>query len=135
MEKFIIHPETDLESEPYWASLKEHDAKLQKCGNCDRFRFPPLPSCPYCGVAGGEWAQISGKGTVYSWIVVHHPIDPRLIPELPFVVALIDLQEGSRVAARLTNVELDKIKVDLPVQAVYEDVDDSLTLYNFEPLN
>ncbi len=81
MERYVVHPDVDQDSEPYWQSLQEHRAKLQKCENCGRFRFPPSPSCYYCGTLGGNWEAISGRGTIYSWAVIHHPIDKRLAHE------------------------------------------------------
>lgn len=133
MEKFIIHPEKDHDSAPYWEHLREHKARLQKCERCGRFRFPPYPSCPYCGALGGEWAPVSGRGTVYSWIAIHHPVDARLASEVPFIVALIELEEGPRVAARLIGCDRERVKIGIPVKARYDDVDAELTLMNFEP--
>ena len=132
-QKYIVHPEIDQDSAPYWQSLREHRAKLQKCGRCGRFRFPPSPSCYHCGTLGGNWKVISGKGTIYSWTVVRHPIDPRLKGEVPFVIALVELEEGPRVATRLTGCDQEKVKVGMPVKAWYDDADAELTLLNFEP--
>jgi uncharacterized OB-fold protein len=132
MEKFIVHPEKDHDSVLYWEYLKEHKARLQKCENCGRFRFPPYPRCHYCGTSGGEWTLISGQGTVYSWVVVWHPIDPRLAAEVPFVVALVKLEEGPRVAGRLI-CDPEQIKGGMPVKTRYDDVDAELVLLNFEP--
>jgi len=81
---------------------------------------------------GGEWTPISGRGTAYSWVVVQHPIDPRLAAEVPFIIALIELEEGPRVAGRLI-CDHEQIKGDIPVKARYDDVDADLTLLNFEP--
>ncbi len=133
VDKFIVHPETDHDSAPYWKYLKEHKARLQKCGNCGDFRFPAYPSCPYCGKLGGEWTPISGLGTIYSWTIVCHPIDPRLAAEVPFVVVLIELEEGPRVTGRLIGCDPAEIKGNMPVKARYDDVDIDLTLMNFEP--
>jgi uncharacterized OB-fold protein len=133
MGKFILHPEMDQDSTPYWQHLREHNAQLQRCEKCGRLRFPPMPSCPYCGTLGGNWVPISGKGTVYSWIAVHHPIDPRLASETPFVLALVDLEEGPRIAGRLLNCENEKVESGMHVKALYDDVDNELTLLNFEP--
>ena len=133
-EKFIIHPEKDPDSIPYWEHLKEHQTQLQECENCGRFRFPPYPSCPYCGTLGGKWTPISGKGTIYSWIVIHHPVDRRLASEVPFIVVLVDLEEGPRVGARLIGCDRGKVKCGMSVKARYDDVDKELSLMNFEPV-
>jgi len=131
-QKFIIYPEIDHDSALYWQSLREHKAKLQKCSKCGRLRFPPSASCYYCGMLGGEWTTISGKGTIYTWIVVHHPVDPRLVKEVPFVIALVELEEGPRVAGRLLGCDHKEIDVDMHVKAQYDDIDNELTLLNFK---
>lgn len=132
MDRYIIHPEIDHDSAPYWKSLSEHAAKMQKCGSCGQFRFPPAPTCYYCGNAGGKWETISGTGKIYSWIVVHHPVDKRLAKDVPFVVALVELHEGPRIVGRIIGCSNSEIKAGLPVRAVYDDLDDELTLLNFE---
>ncbi len=132
MERYVIQPEKDYDSVPYWESLKNHKAKIQRCEECGKFRFPPAPTCYYCGKASGIWENISGKGKIYSWIVINHPIDKRLSNEVPFVVALIELHEGPRVVGRLIGCNKDEIKSGLPVQVLYDDLDSELTLMNFQ---
>ena len=133
MEKFVIHPIKNRDSVPYWDYLKKHEVHLQKCEDCGKYRFPPYPSCPYCGQMGGKWLPISGRGVVFSWIVVHQPLDPALAADVPFVVVYVDLEEGPRVVGRL-KIDKDKVKIGMPVIARYEDVDDELTLLNFDPV-
>jgi len=77
---------------------------------------------------------ISGRGKLYSWIVIQHPVDPRLATEVPFVVALVELEEGVRVIGRLVGIERDKLKGDMPVKIRYDDIDNAFTLINFEPV-
>jgi len=132
VDRYIVYPEADQDSEPYWQSLKEHKPKLQKCENCGRFRFPPSPSCYYCGTIGGKWEEISGRGKIYSWATIHHPIDKRLAEEVPFTVILVDMEEGPRIAGRLIGTDNQDIKCDMPVEAIYDDLDADLTLINFK---
>ena len=133
MENFAIAPEVDHDSIPFWDYIKAHNVHLQKCPKCSRLRFPPLPSCPYCGELGGEWTAVSGEGTIYSWVIVYHPIDPRLFSQVPFIIAMIELKEGPRIIGRLVNAQPEQIKIGMPVKVVYEDIDDNLTLLNYEP--
>jgi uncharacterized OB-fold protein len=133
VESYIVHPDIDQDSEPYWQSLREHSAKLQKCEHCGKFRFPPSPSCYYCGTPGGNWEVISGQGDIYSWAEIHHPIDKRLATDVPFTIVLVDLEEGPRIAGRLINAGQSEIKAGMPVKVRYDDIDAELTLLNFEP--
>ena len=134
MERFVIHPEMDEDSAPYWHSLQEHKTKLQKCDECGKFRFPPSPSCYYCASMEGRWELISGRGTIYSWIVVHHPVDKGFAGEVPFVVALVDLDEGPRIVGRFFGGNEGEMKMGMPVKIGYDDVSDDLTLVRLEPL-
>jgi uncharacterized OB-fold protein len=133
-EKFILPPQPDQDSKPYWEYLHEHKAHLQKCRKCGRFRFPPNPSCPHCGTLGGDWTPISGRGKVYSWIVIRHPVDPRLATEVPFTVALVELEEGVRMIGRLAGLDQSQVTAGMPVKARYDDIDNAFTLVNFEPV-
>jgi uncharacterized OB-fold protein len=76
---------------------------------------------------------ISGQGTVYSWIVVHHPVDKRLAAEVPFIVALVELAEGPRMVGRLVGCDRNEVKAGMPVTVQYDEVDGELTLLNFTP--
>ena len=134
MEKYIVYPQIDKDSAPYWKYLQEHKAHLQKCTDCGRFRFPPYPSCTYCGAMGGSWEPVSGEGTIYTWIVIHHPIDPRLAAEVPFAVVMVEMKEGVRMAGRMVGCSTDQIEAGMPVKALYDDIDDKLTLINFRPV-
>jgi hypothetical protein len=134
MERYIAHPEVDQDSEPYWQSLRNEAAKLQQCSSCGRFRFPPSPSCYYCGALEANWVEISGRGAVHTWAVIHHPIDKRLAEEVPFVVVLVDLEEGPRISGRLIGGEREALAIGMPVTVRYDDIDSEFTLLNFEPV-
>jgi uncharacterized OB-fold protein len=131
MKKFLA-PEVDLDTREYWAQLRQHRLRLQLCAQCDKFRFPPLPSCPYCGMIGGEWRDASGRGTLYTWTEIVHPLDPRLKDEVPFTMALVDLEEGPRIGGRLIGATAARLRIGMPVVVRFDDLDDELTLVNFQ---
>jgi len=128
-----IHPTTDPVSKPYWEWLKEKDFRLQKCDGCGEFRFPPYENCPYCGGKGGEWLPLSGRGKVYSWFVGNVTPDPRYKEDIPYIVVLVELEDGPRIVSRLVNCSPDEVKGDMPVIGRYHEVDQDLTLLTFEP--
>ena len=132
MKKFLS-PDITHDSEPYWSGLKRHVFQLQRCADCDKLRFPPLPSCPHCGTLGGEWTEAAPGGTLCTWSEIFHPLDPRLKDEVPFVLVLVDLDQGPRVSGRLVNADASQLKVGMPVKVRFDDLDESLTLLNFEP--
>lgn len=94
-------PEPDADSKVFWDGLKETRLFLQRCGDCSRTRFPPMPRCPYCASAKSSTIEASGSGTVYSWVVVHRSFDPAFTSEVPYTIATVDLDEGARIVGRL----------------------------------
>ena len=133
MDQHVIHPEIDQDSATFWDSAREHKVKIQRCDSCGKFRFPPSPSCYYCGQIGATWKLIEGIGTVYSWIVIHHPVDKRLANEVPFIVALVEIAEGPRIVGRMHESNPENMRAGMAVQIEYTDIDSELTLINFKP--
>jgi uncharacterized OB-fold protein len=95
----------DDESAFYWTGLTEHRVLLQQCGHCHRRRFPPMPSCPWCGATLADIVESTGSGQVYSWVTVHRAFDERWAGELPYTIAAVELRERCRMFAR---VEVDE---------------------------
>ncbi len=87
-------PQVDAESAPFWAALREHRIVMQRCGACSRLRFPPMPGCPYCGAPGREQVEVSGTGTVYSFVRVHRALTAAMHDEVPYTVAVVQLDDG-----------------------------------------
>lgn len=113
-------PATDVESRPFWEGLRARRLELQVCGACGRHRFPRMPSCPYCGTAGGTDVVVPGTGRVYSWVRVHRPLGPRSAGgELPYAVATVTLDTGPRLVGRLEPA--DRAAIDLPVRPRFVD--------------
>jgi uncharacterized protein len=125
----VAAPSADLDSAFYWNGLKEHKLLLQKCSHCSRFRFPPMPSCPYCAARDSSVVSASGNGSIYSWIVVHRAFDPAFYSDLPYTLASVDLEEGGRVVARLEGAQA---QFGMPVHAIYHDHPDWTEL-RFQP--
>lgn len=94
-------PIADEESRAYWEGLREGRLLVQQCGSCARHRFPPMPSCPWCGAPSGAAVEVAPRGTVYSWVVVHRALTPARADEVPYAVATVDLDAGCRVVARV----------------------------------
>jgi hypothetical protein len=94
-------PEPDLESAPWWDGLRAHKILLQKCSDCGRVRFPPMPSCPSCASVASQLEESPGHGTVYSFVTAGVPISPGYESPLPYTVATVELAEGPRLLARV----------------------------------
>ena len=100
-------PEPDPVSLPYWDSLKAHALELQRCGGCGKFIFYPRGICPHCFSGELGWEKVAGRGTIHSYTIIHRHWQPGFAAEAPYVVALVELDEGVRLVANLVDVAPD----------------------------
>jgi uncharacterized OB-fold protein len=91
----------DDDGAPFREGLDAGELRLQRCTACERHRFPPMPACPWCGATGTEVVRATGAGRVYSWITVHRAFDERWAADVPYTVAVVELEERCRVYARV----------------------------------
>jgi uncharacterized OB-fold protein len=115
----------------FWDALKEHRLLIQRCRGCGALRHPPRPMCPHCHDLEWDTIESSGRGTVYSFVIPHHPPLPWF-PE-PFVVALVDLAEGTRLVTNIVGVAPSDVTMGMAVQVRFEHFDDGLVLPLFVP--
>jgi uncharacterized protein len=126
----VIPPVPDADDEPFWAGVAEGRLRLQRCADCRTVQHPPSPMCPICQSVRREWFDVSGRGSVYSWIQSHHP---TAADESPRIVALIDLDEGARIVSNLRDVELSTIESGLSVEVFFDEIDGT-KLPQFRPV-
>ena len=124
---------TDL-TRPYWAAAREGRLVLQHCPGCDRRWHPPLPRCPHCHHASPGWVDAAGTGSVYTYTVVTHPTHVALAGTVPYVVAIVELDEGPRVVTGITGCAPSDVRAGMPVRVRFEAVTDEVTLPYFEPV-
>jgi len=113
----------------FWEGVNRHELVFQKCKQCGTLLHPPRPMCPKCRSAEMEWAPSKGKGTVYSWVTYRESPDPGF--KAPYSVVLVELEEGVRLVSNLVDVSPDDISIGMPVEVVFEDIADDLTLPKF----
>ena len=130
-------PQPEPIAQPYWQSLRERAIQLQRCNACSHFVFYPRVHCPSCGSRDLAWTRVSGRGKLHSFCIPHRHPSPAFQPDLPYVVALVELDEGVRLMTNLVEVEPDPAKlmalVDRPVEIVYDAVTEEVTLPKFRP--
>jgi uncharacterized OB-fold protein len=119
--------------QPFWESLRDRRVSVQRCDRCTTFRYIPKERCPSCGSMESTWTRVSGRGTVYTYTVVHRAPTPAYQAEAPYVIAHVTMEEGFRMAANLTGVAPDAVRIGLPVHLVYVDATPEWTLFGFEP--
>lgn len=127
-------PVPDTDTEPYWQAAKQHQIKLPRCKQCGHFSFPPRPDrCPRCLSTTVEWSQLSGRGTVYSFTVMHDSLVRGFPP--PYVVAQVDLEEqrGLRLTCNILDCNIQDVRIGMPVEVVFEDRTEEVSLPQFRP--
>lgn len=126
-------PQPDVESREFWEGVQARQLRLQRCRACGRFRFYPRALCPHCLAGDFDWVSASGRGTVYSYTVCHRPAGEAFAPEAPYIVVLVDLEEGVRLMSNLIGCPSEKARVGMPVEMIFEEASPAITLYKFRP--
>jgi uncharacterized OB-fold protein len=127
-------PKPTPESRPFWEAAKKRQLLVQTCDDCGVTYFYPRPLCPSCLSRSVRWIEASGRGVLYSFVVNHR--GPRKFPvEPPYVVGLVELEEGPRLMSHIVEVapDPDKLRCDMPLEVVFEDLNDEITLPKFRP--
>ncbi|MEU5433966.1 OB-fold domain-containing protein [Streptomyces sp. NPDC020719] len=120
-------PVVNRDNAGFWDGVAEHKLLIQKCDGCGELRFPWLPGCNGCGAPEWHPVEASGAGTVFSYVVMHHPPFPAFGPG-PYAVGLIELTEGVRMISNVVGVPYDKVRIGMPVRLEFLRLDDELEL-------
>lgn len=126
-------PIATLESKPFWEGCRRHELLLQRCDHCRSFWFPPSLLCPECWGTAWQWVKTGGAGTVYSFVVFHRVYHPGWADAVPYVVAVVELDEGPRLTSNIRNCDPAAVYCGMPVAVVFEDVTSTTTLPKFCP--
>lgn len=110
----------------FWDGVAAGELRVQRCAGCGALRHPPRPMCGACQSTDVDVVVASGRGTIYSYAVHHHPPLPGI--ELPLVVLLVELEEGVRLVSSLAEATPETVAIGLPVEVVFSQVDEDLTL-------
>ena len=119
-------PVMDGDSAFFWEGAEKEELRIQRCRGCSELRHPPRPMCGGCGSLEWDHAVASGRGTVHSFVVHHHP--PVFGFETPFAIALVELEEGTRIVGNLVEIDPSEVRVGLPVEACFVRIAEQWTL-------
>ena len=123
-------PVLDGDSQPFWEGIGRGELLIQRCDACQRHVFYPRSHCPHCFGDSLSWVRATGAGTIYAYTVVHQAYG-SFAGDVPFVVALVELQEGVRMMSRISGSPPEAVRIGAPVQVVFEHINDELTLPYF----
>ena len=127
-----LRPPLGHDNKWWWDGIAAGELRIQRCKQCQTLRHPPRPMCGNCQSIERDWLVSKGAGTVYSYVVMHYPPIPGY--DFPLPVALIDLDEGTRLVANVAGCKPSEVKVGMRVQARIENVDEEMKLPMFYPV-
>ena len=121
------------DTQPYWDAARNHQLALPECLSCRRFYFYPRDHCPVCSGREVRWRAVSGRGFLHTYVIAHHPA-PGFEADAPYVIAVVELEEGPRMMANIVGIEPDPalLELDMPLEVVFTERG-PMTVPNFRP--
>jgi uncharacterized OB-fold protein len=126
-------PVPNEDSRQFWEGCRANKLLLQKCDSCGHVRFYPRILCTECGSTETTWIEASGRGTVYSHTTIHRAPSPAFKADVPYVLALVTLEEGGRMMTNIVGCKPEEVAIDMPVKVKFEKVSDEISVPKFEP--
>jgi len=127
-----LRPTTTRDTEFFWDAVNERRLVIQRCTGCGTLRHPPRPMCPRCNALTWDAVEASGRGTVYSFVMPQHPQFPFM--EYPYIVALVELEEGTRIVTNIVGTTPGEVRMGMAVEVVFEEFDGGVVLPQFTPV-
>jgi len=124
-------PLPTLDTWPFYEACQKGELRFQRCSNCGAWRHYPRPACLECLSREYEWELASGRGTVYTWTIVHPPTLPAFEADVPYNVVDVLLEEGVHFQSQVLDCPPEEIHEGLAVHAVFVPVDEDITLVKF----
>lgn len=132
MESSLPQPVANADSLPYWNAARERKLLIRKCGACGELHFMPRHLCPACWSDQLEWVDARGTGSVHSFTIVRRAPVATFAAQVPYVVALIDLDEGPRMITNLLGEDALSVKIGDRVEVTFEDRGEGAMLPQFK---
>ena len=128
-------PLPDEVTATFWEGCAAQELRIQRCSNCGKHRHVPAAICRACQSFEYSWDISTGTGRIFSYIVVHHSVHSATDEVVPYNVSVVELDDcGSvLVTSNVVDCSNDDLHIGMPVRVVWEQVDDSLSLYRFTP--
>ena len=125
-------PQPTPESQPYWDGCLRGELLYQRCAACGHRQFYPRLLCTACG-GGVDWAMASGRGVVHTFTIVRQNGEAPFKDELPYVVAMIELDEGVRIMGNLTDCPVESVRIGMPVEAYAVECEEGMAVPFWRP--
>ena len=128
-----VIPVANFDTQPFWEGCARGALLLQRCTACGAYRHPPSPICAACLSDKQEWVPASGRGKLYTFVVVRETRARGWDKMVPYVLAVVTLEEGPRMLTNLVNVEPEAVAIDMPVEVTFAELDGTTKLPLFQP--
>ncbi|MBI9086876.1 MAG: Zn-ribbon domain-containing OB-fold protein [Desulfobacterales bacterium] len=128
-----IKPIVNPCAQPFWDATRQGKLMIQHCRQCSAHVFYPRLYCPECHSDRLSWTEIAGRGTVYSFTVVRNNAPSAFLAAMPYVVAIVRLEEGVQMCTNIVGCDPEEVRCDMPVEVVFDKIDDEFTLPRFKP--
>lgn len=126
-------PDPSPVSRVFWEKAAAGELWLQQCQDCQKFIFYPRAICPHCLSINLAWTPSKGRGRVYTFTVVYRSDLPGFETELPYICAIVELEEGPRMSSNIINCPVGEVRIDMPVEVVFEKITPEISLPKFQP--
>jgi uncharacterized protein len=118
-------PWPDTRTAPFWEAAAQGRLLVQECGDCNTLQFYPRGHCVRCLGPNVGWREASGRATLHTYSVVHRAESKEFAADVPYVLAIVDLEEGVRMTSRVIDVEPGRVRCDMPLQVVFRKLEDA----------
>jgi uncharacterized protein len=131
----LINLTPDVFTAPFWEAAAEHRLVVPRCTRCGTFRLPPSAFCWSCQAQVVEWIEQPGRGAVYSFTIVWHPLLPDLADSVPYVPAVVELPDTNhcRLVGAMVDIDLPDVRIGMGVELVWRDVREGTSVPTWRP--
>jgi uncharacterized OB-fold protein len=126
-------PAPTLETAPYWEGCRHHQLRIQRCCECHQHQFFPRLYCAKCFSERIEWINASGRAKVLSFTIVRRPVSAAFANDVPYVVALVTLEEGPQMMTNIAGCAPEEVRIGMPVEVIFEDWSETISIPKFRP--
>jgi uncharacterized OB-fold protein len=126
-------PRITAVSRPFWEAAREHRLLVQRSQKTGRYVFYPRAVSPFGADDALDWVEVSGRGIVYTFSVTHQPTGAAWAGDVPYAIAVVQLEEGVHMTANIVDCDPERIYIGMPVEVRFVDVTPDVTLVQFGP--
>jgi uncharacterized OB-fold protein len=128
-----VIPSANFDTQPFWDGCGRGELLVQRCDACKAYRHPPSPICPACLSEKHQWVRASGRAKLYTFVVVRETRARGWDNMVPYVIAVVTLEEGPRMLTNLVNIAPETVAIDMPLEVTFEELDGTTKLPLFQP--